>query len=144
MLALEIEKDDVKNFMGKLLREELFGAFEMRTAEILAATKITIDGALESGEFATWGATRPLIFEIIKMNKKPRHMKIIFASHSPNEIHQNAAALFLNFTYDNDSVSFTTATAQKEFALDKSLDSSWDIYVRNFFAKINVDVKDRA
>jgi len=142
MLALELEKSDVKDFMAKLLKTNFFDDFQLRSAEILTATRITIDGTpQDDAPFATYGATRPLICEIIKLCSKPRHIKIILAHAAPISIHQNAAALFLNLSYENDAVTFTTATAQKEFALDKSLDATWDEFIRKFFLGINV--KDR-
>ena len=150
MLALELDKNDVKSFMGRLLREEIFDAFEARTAEISAFVRITLDGVKEApedgaakGGFSLWSEVRPLVFEIIKASSKPRHMKMIFSHNAAEEIHTNAAALFLNVLYENDSLTFTTATAQKEFALDKSLDTAWDTWVRSFFEKIGVNVKDR-
>jgi hypothetical protein len=141
MLSLELEKADVKNFMGRLLRENIFDAFEFRAAEIFATKKIAIDGTNENGEFDSWGEARTLIYEIIKLCAKPRQMKIIFSQKNSHEIHTNAAALFLNFVYENDGVTFVTATAQKEFALDKSLDTAWDDFVCGFFKQINVNVK---
>jgi len=157
MLALELDKTAVKGFMGKLLREELFDTYEVRTMEIAAPTRIAIDGAiiekapgesegdvqvaLKKAIFTTWGVLRPLVYEIIKLSSKPKHVKIVFSHHSPQEVHTNAAALFLNFVYEKDAVSFTTATAQREFALDKSLDSTWDEWVRNFFS--GMPVRDR-
>ena len=143
MLALELEKIAVKEFMGKLLRENLFDGFELRTAEIFTNTRITIDGASETGEFATWGAVRPLVYEVIKLCSKPRLVKIIFSRANATEIHTNAAAVFLNMVYENDGVTFTTATAQKEFALDKSLDAAWDTVMREFFDRENIAVADR-
>jgi len=141
MLAMELDKDNVKGFMAKLLREEIFDAFEVRTVEVATTTRITIDGAAEQGGFATWAAVRPLLYEIIKLCPKPRFMKIIFSCRE--EVHTNAAALFLNLVYENDGVTFTTAAAQKEFALDKSLDFAWDDWMREFFAKNGLSVKDR-
>jgi len=146
MLALELDKAEVKGFMGKLLREGMFDGFEVRTVEIAAKTRVTIDGKLEAEEnektgFAMWEETRPLVYEIIKLSAKPRLVKIVFSWKG--EIHTNAAALFLNLVYENDSVTFTTAAAQKEFVLDKSLDIAWDEWVRGFFAKTGVSVIDR-
>jgi len=142
MLALEIEKSDVKSFMGKLLRENLFDGFEARLIEITTNTRITIDGAIES-EAAMWSAMRPLIYEIIKLCPKPRQIKIVFAQKNPYEIHTNAAALFLNLIYENDNVTFTTATAKKEFTMDKILDNAWDNHIREFFAKTGIDLEGR-
>jgi len=151
MLALELDKTAVKGFMGKLLREDLFDTFDVRTLEIAAATRITIDGAViekapeeaeeKKASFTSWGALRPLVYEVIKLSSKPKHVKIVFSHRSPYDIHTNAAALFLNLVYESDSVSFTTATAQKEFALDKSLDSAWGEWVRGFFG--SMPVRDR-
>jgi len=151
MLALELEKTVVKAFMSKLLREELFDLFEARTLEITAAVKIIIDGANvpqddqpiteehsqpKRNGFVLWNKLRPLVLEIIKLSAKPKHVKIVFAFPNPTEIHTNAAALFLNLSYENDGVTFTTATSQKEFALDKTLDAVWDEWIRNFFAQL--------
>lgn len=147
MLALTIDKTAVKGFMAKLLRENLFDDFETRTVEIATTTRIFIDGTQETTNnaikngFFPWSETRPLVYEIIKLCPKPRHMKIIFSLK--DEIHTSAAALFLNLIYENDEVTFTTATAQKEFTLDKTLDTIWDEWVRGFFAKEGVDVTDR-
>jgi len=135
MLALEMEQTIVKGFMGKLLREEIFDTFEARTVEIVAATRITIEG------ITAWAELRPMVYEIIKLSPKPKHMKIIFSHRDAQEIHINAAALFLNMVYENDSVTFTTASAQKEFALDKSIDIVWDEWIRKFL--VGFSVKDR-
>jgi len=128
MLALEMEQIAVKGFMGKLLREEIFDAFEARTVEIAVATRITIEG------ITPWAELRPLVYEIIKLSSKPKHMKIILSYRNADEIHSNAAALFLNMVYENDGLTFTTASAQKEFALDKSIDIAWDEWVRGFLS----------
>ena len=85
------------------------------------------------------------ILPIIKTSAKPKLVKIVFSYKAQDAaaIHANAAALFLNMVYENDTVSFTTATAQKEFALDKSLDDSWGEWVRGFFVRKNIVVFDR-
>jgi len=142
MLSLELHKGDVKIFMGRLLREGIFDVFEARLAEISTAVRITIDGTAEEG-YAKWETTRPLVYEMIKLTEKPKLVKIIFSHAAAGEIHKNAAALFLNLVYENDGVTFTTACAQKEFAMDKTLDIAWDNYIRGFFAKAGIAVADR-
>lgn len=146
MLALELKKEDVKEFMKKLLRSEIFDAFEARSVETAAAVRVTIDGTREAakGGFSLWREVRPLILEIIKISAKPRRMKIVFSYKNTGEIHTNAAALFLNFFYENDAVTFTTATAQREFALEKTLDAAWDTWVRGFFANAGISVTDKS
>jgi len=152
MLAQELDKSTVKAFMGQLLREGIFDIFEVRSIELATATRISIDGLLETEAeegkkpgFATWEALRPLVYEIIKASPKPKYVKMVF-SYKADEacnIHPNAAALFLNMTYENDGVSFTTGVSQREFALDKSLDNNWDEWVKAFFARTALAVNDR-
>ena len=152
MLALELDKSTVKTFMGLLLRENIFDVFEVRSVDIAAATRINIDGLLEDATeegrkpgFTSWEALRPLVYAIIKASPKPKHVKIVF-SYKANEacnVHPNAAALFLNMAYENDSVSFTTGASQREFALDKSLDASWDEWTTGFFTKAGLAVTNR-
>jgi len=137
MLALEMEKAAVKSFMGKMLREEILDVFEVRLVEISAATRISIEATTP----AAWMGLRPMIFEIMKLSAKPRFMKIVFSLPNAEELHSNAAALFLNLVYENDNLTFTTASAQKEFALDKSIDIAWDEWIRQFFR--GFPVKDR-
>lgn len=145
-----MEKSAVKNFMGKLLREDIFDDFCVRTVDILTNTRFSVDGTIvketiEDGDekqkkstHTTWGALRPMLFEIIKISSKPRQFKIVFSFKNPLDLHNNAAALFLNFVYENDSISFTTASAQKDFALDKTLDITWEEWVRNFLKDYHV------
>ena len=158
MLALELDKSTVKTFMGQLLREELFDTFEVRSVEIATTIRINIDGqqvveaktvddtpeAKKPG-FSTWEALRPLVYAIIKTSPKPKYVKVVFSYKASEacDIHGNAAALFLNFAYENDSVTFTTGTAQKEFLFEKSLDIAWDEWVKAFFAKAGLPIADR-
>ena len=160
MISVALDTTEVKGFMNRLLREEILDAFEVRGVELGLETRISINGAIEPPAdaaednpeqvrqnlgYTTWEALRPLVFTIIKAGVKPRMIKIVF-SCKPLEaqaIHSNAAALFLNMVYENDSVAFTTATSQKAFALDKSLDDAWDEWVRVFFASKQITVTDR-
>ncbi|MCL2047133.1 MAG: DUF5721 family protein [Defluviitaleaceae bacterium] len=137
MLALEIEKTQTKGFMSRLLKENLFDSLDVRTVEIATAPRITLDANAE------WAKTRPLVYEIIKLCPKPTQIKIIFSHPNAEEIHPNAAALFLNLVYENDGVTLTTATAQKEFILDKAMNPLWDSFIRQFFQTAGIAVTDR-
>jgi len=155
MLALELEKSTVKAFMGQILREDIFDTFEVRSIEIATATRMNIDGQLlpetedvtedKKPGFSTWEVLRPLVYAVIKTSLKPKYVKIVFSykTNEAYEIHSNAAALFLNLAYENDTVHFTTGTAQKEFLFEKSLDIAWDEWVKNFFASNGLAVSDR-
>ena len=152
MIALQLDNTAVKPFMGQILRDDIFDAFEVRSIDISVATRINIDGLLEAEpeegkkpDFVTWEAIRPLVMGIIKAGQRPKYVKIVFSYKAAQacEIHANAAALFLNMAYENDTVTFTTGVSQREFALDKSLDANWDEWVRGFFAKVGLQVTDR-
>jgi len=144
MLAVELDKAAVKAFMGQLLREEIFDQFEVRTIDIATNIRINIECQTEEG-FSTWADLRPVVTAIIKTSPKPSHVKIVFSYKAAEacEIHENAAALFLNLAYENDGVAFTTGTSQKQFLMEKSLDTNWDEWVKGFFAKGDIVVTNR-
>ena len=146
MLALELSDDLVKSFMGRLLREDIFGDFKVRSVDIVAKNRFSIDGEIADGEtknFSMWNDVRPLVFEVVKLMGKPTVLKIVFSHKEPTSVHENASALFLNLMYENGKVNFTTATSQKAFSLEKTLNSAWDEWVRSFFSSIDVVVGDR-
>lgn len=154
MLALAITESDVKDFMNRLLREDLFDAYEVRSVEIAALTRVDISGMAEQEQrdnnetktarpFVTWSQLRPLVYAIIKNGSRPRLLKIVFAcdDQTTASVHPNASALFLNLLYENGMVQFTAATSQKLFTMDKTLDAQWEEKVIDFFAKSNVRVQ---
>ena len=145
MLALEMDKAAVKGFMGQLLKGEIFDSFEVRSVEMAAGVRFTIEGTLEEAGFARWSALRQVVYEIVKVSPKPRFIKVVFsyAAEEAAKVHPNAAALFLNLVYENDSITFTTATAQREFVMDKSLEMAWDDRIREFFRSSGVTLTDR-
>jgi hypothetical protein len=147
MRVYQIPPGDVRVFMNKLLREDILDAFAVRNIELTLTTHINISGKLEKDEdnkkYITWGGGRPMVYELVKKSGKPKGIKIIFSHAVPEDVHPNAAALFINFVYENDGAFFTAATAQREFALDKSLDNAWYSWVEKFFAGIGVGVEEK-
>ena len=146
MLALELGDDLVKGFMGRLLKEGIFNDFKVRSVDILAKNRFSLDGEVSGGEskdFSMWSEVQPLVFEIVKLMGKPSVMKVVLSHKEPQAIHENASALFLNLMYENGKVNFTTATSQKAFSLEKTLNSTWDEWVRSFFSSIGIIVTDR-
>ena len=141
MRSFAIPAGHVKPFMGKLLKEPIFDDFATRSVELTLAVHITIDGKStgEERKFAPWAEMRPLVYDLIRRDAiKPQMMKFVFSHTSPTSVHPNAAALFINLAYEKDAISLTTATAQREFALDKSLDTDWITWVEAFFAQLGV------
>ena len=146
MLALELSDDLVKGFMGRLLKEDIFCDFKVRSVDILAKNRFSLDGEISGGDgkdYSMWSEVRPLVFEIVKQMGKPSVFKIVLSHKEPHAIHENASALFLNLMYENGKVSFTTATSQKAFSLEKTLNSTWDEWMRKFFSSIGIVVSDR-
>ena len=132
---------DVKGFMNRLLKEDAFDSLEARSAEIACKIRFSVSGALEEEGYITWGELRPAIFNLIKSGDKPKTIKIVFSHKNAEVFHPNAAALFLNMIYENDNVTFTTATAQKQFNLEKSLNEQWDEHIIKFFNEKNISIK---
>ena len=159
MLALTIEETQVRAFMNRLLREETFDALDVRKADIVAEYTVSIDGtrvAAETGEtgdnseiketrFIKWASLREFVTSFIRAAGKPKQMKVVFSlpEGEADALHNNAAALFINLLYENNAVVFTTATAQKMFALDKSLDHAWDDWVLQFLARHGIPVTEK-
>jgi len=152
MRAFTIETAQIKPFMRRLLRDSDFDLYGVRSVELTLLMHISVSGLLvddneetQGKKYASWGALRPLVNDLIMRDKnvKPRLLKVVFSHPNPEEVHSNAAALFLNFVYEKDAITFTTAVAQKEFVLDKSLDATWDEKVRHFFAGMGIEVTDK-
>jgi hypothetical protein len=162
MLLLTVSADDIKLFMNQLLKENLFDNFEVRGTDIVSFTHFNIsaqkisdtyvkeaaddssDEAVliaEKTKYCKWSEIKPYIFNIIKGNVRPKNIKIIFSldSESALKLHDNAAAMYLNLNFNGETINFTTAVAQKRFALDKSLDAVWEEYVIAFFKENGVN-----
>ena len=145
MLAFSVQEEHVKDFMQHLFSQDTFIDFEVRGVVLHSFTYFEISGekaALpEDGKsYCTWGELRPYVRNILKGRDKPRLMKLVFARPSPETLHPNAAALFLNITYEGDKgLVCTTAASQKKFEMDKSMDGSWDNWARDFFMQKGIN-----
>ncbi len=153
MLYLTI--NDTKEFMTKLLKSEIFDSFCLRSIDITTFASFQISGmrnkeyySLEEQEFLTekfcmWSEIRPYAFQIMKGNRLPKSIKIIFSlSEQKKEQFADASALFLNIQFENHTVNCTTGCSTQTFSLDKSLDYSWDQWVLSYLKEhsIGIDV----
>jgi len=164
MLNLKIESGEVKSFMAALLMSDTFDFFEVRGADITTLTHFNISGQklltgapAESSDddgdndnkpvkasYCKWAEIRPFAHNIIKGGVRPSYLKIIF-SMEPAEavkLHENSAAMYLNIMYNGEEVYFTSATAQRGFSLDKSLDHVWEDYLREFFKTNRINARE--
>jgi hypothetical protein len=148
LLSFHIEEADVKTFMGKLFKDTVFDGFEVRQIIVSSFVRFEVSGELikteaEKKGYAAWSEIKPFAFTFIKGKTKPESIKIIFSADTAllEAVHSNAAALFLNMSYENNTLRFTAATSQKEFALNKDLDNKWAEYINDFFTRLGIPVK---
>ena len=123
MLALSIS--DVRGFMVKLLKEDIFDDFQLRNAVVNAFARFEIYGATNGG-CVLWGAVRPHVFGIIKGGTPPKSVKVIFAQEA------EGTSLFVNIHFEDGKVNLTTGISKKGFSLDKTDDENWDAQVLKF------------
>jgi hypothetical protein len=157
MILLKIP--EVKVFMAKLLTQQVFDAFLLKEMELHTFTSFTINGQFhedffsqeeleERGDkkYTLWSDVRPIAFSMIKGNKAPLHLKIVFqlpkeytaqiVERLAGRISMNdVGGLYLNIRFDKGELHIITGTAIKTFTLDKSLEQEWDKEVKSFLQK---------
>jgi len=142
--------NNTKKFMSLLLKENTFDKFELRSAVITTFTTFEIDGklnkeyfneeSLPDGDFCRWESVKQFAFDIIKGNRLPKFIKIVFAS-SPalkDKIAPDASVLFLNVIFENNSITLMTGSSTKTFTMDKSAEYAWDEYIKRFLNKYEI------
>lgn len=153
MISLKIT--EVKTFMAKLLMNTVFDEFILREMELQTFTGFTITGQLNEGFFTKeeleergenrsilWSEVKPTAFSMIKGNKTPLSLKIVFQlpkvkcseliDHLGGRYRiDEIGGLYLNVRFDKGELRIITGTAIKTFTLDKSLEQEWDARVRS-------------
>lgn len=155
MTALKIL--DTKKIMTYLLSGTMFDRFLVEECSITTYNTFHIDGRirkefypaeeasmLPDSAFSAWTDIKPFCFQLIKGKNTPLNFKFVFhlssedmlaflkettLSFSPTDIN----ALVITLKYDGTSITCTTGTSLFLFTLDKSLDTSWDRYISDFF-----------
>jgi hypothetical protein len=141
--------------MAKLLTNTTFDLFLLREMELATFTNFTISGQLNEAfftkeeleekkekHFIVWGDVRQAVFSMIKGNKTPLSLKIVFQlpSSSCEELVQRSGGrlrpeevggLFFNIRFEKGELHIITGTAIKTFTLDKTLEQEWDAQVKN-------------
>lgn len=156
MIALELT--DVKDFMNKLLRSEIFDHFLMQEAVITSAATYAINGQITKGfyspeeleelhlngcRFLPFSMLRGNCFDLIKGKKTPSAFRFVFLL-SPNNMDKTITAvgssyksaditgMYINLKYQNQLLSLTTGIAYNIFSTDKTLENEWDKMVMKF------------
>lgn len=153
---ISIKISEVKSFMAKLLANTMFDTFYMKELEIQTFTTFHVTGQFneeffskeemeerEGKRIVLWSEVRAIAFSMIKGNKTPTSMKVVFQLPSekvekmlqglsgklrPEEV----GGLFLNIRFDKGELHIITGTAIKTFTMDKTLEQEWDSWVQDF------------
>lgn len=136
MQSYKLLNQDVKLFMPKLLTKDTFDNFEIRNITLNSFAQLSISSILKKDEeILRWEAIRPYVYSFIKGHEKPSLIKIIFGVKKDDleKISENLSSGFLNLTYENDEIIFTTGTSQKSFNLEKLEDRLFDEFIEDFF-----------
>lgn len=147
---------EVKTFMAKLLASDVFDHFYVREMELNTFTNFRISGQFneafyskeeleERGNcpFARWGELRAIAFSIIKGNKTPLLLKIVFQlpDDKIEELLQKSGeklrsehigGLYINIRFEKNELRIITGTAIKTFTMDKTLEREWDGEVKKY------------
>lgn len=162
MISIDIV--DIKLFMNNLLKEQMFDDFEVSNIEVSTLTKFNIScdinkkylstdekEILGERKLVTWAEIKDIVFNIIKGNKTPTSLKIVFSlPHnkitnilSKNQLNvtaDNVNGLFINILYEDNLLKCTTGTSLKIFTLDKTLENYWDDSIKKFLKKHGIAV----
>lgn len=146
---------EVKSFMSKLLTSNTFDSFLLREMELQTFTGFTISGQLNEAFFSkdeielreeqkavTWGDVRQIAFSMIKGNKTPLSLKIVFQLPNNqcetilNSIGgrlrvEEVGGLYFNIRFEKGELRVITGTAIKTFTMDKTLEQEWDRMVKD-------------
>jgi hypothetical protein len=153
MISLKIA--EVKIFMARLFTNTVFDPYILREMEIQTFTTFRVTGQFneafftdeeleERGEnrIVTWGELRSIAFSMIKGNKTPLVLKIVFqlprdrceelVGRSGGRLRTDeVGGLYLNLRFEKGDLHVITGTAIKTFTLDKTLEQEWDREVKN-------------
>ena len=159
MIALELT--DIKDFMNKLLKAEVFDHFLLQEAVITGSATITINGQITKGffdeeelaqqhleglMFHPFSMLKKTCFDIIKGKKTPSSFRFVFLLSPENQKKtiqsigssfkdEDVTGMFINIRYQNQLLSLTTGISYKVFSIDKTLENQWDKMVMKFLTQ---------
>lgn len=156
MIALELT--DIKDFMNKLLRSEVFDHFLLQEAMITTSATFNINGQITKGfysdveleelhlegcRFLPFSMLKGNCFDLIKGKKTPSAFRFVFLLSPTNMVKTVASVdssyqasditgMYINLKYQNQLLSLTTGIAYNVFSTDKTLENEWDKMVIKF------------
>lgn len=166
MIALELT--DIKDFMNKLLRSEVFDHFLLQEGVITTGVTYTINGQITKGfyseeeieeshlegcRFLPFSMLRTNCFDLIKGKKTPSAFRFVFLL-SPRNMEKTISAvgssyqvsdvtgMYINIKYQNQLLSLTTGIAYNIFSTDKTLENEWDKMVMKFLKQHEIEFEE--
>lgn len=148
MLAFTI--NDTKQCMGHLLKDDTFDHFTFRQGEISAYGSFTLNGIKDESyfteddkePFCLWADMKPFVFQSVKGKRLPKSMKLVLSlPQDKTEEYPNAKAVFLNLLFREGTLLCTTSVAQKNFSLEKKLETQWEEDVLSFFKTKGIGIQ---
>ena len=166
MIALELT--DVKDFMNKLLRSEIFDHFLLQEAVITGGATYTLNGQITKGfyseeeltelhlngyRFLPFSMLRGNCFDLIKGKKTPSSFRFVFllspentqktitsvgSSYKPSDV----TGMYINLKFQNQLLSLTTGIAYNIFSTDKTLENEWDKLVVKFLKQHEISFEE--
>lgn len=166
MIALELT--DIKDFMNKLLRAEVFDHFLLQEAMITSSATYNINGQITKGffseeemeelqlsgcRFLPFSMLKTNCFDLIKGKKTPSAFRFVFllspknmektisavgSSYTPSDV----TGMYINVKYQNQLLSLTTGIAYNTFSTDKTLELEWDKMVMKFLKQHEIEFEE--
>jgi len=166
MISLTIT--EVKSFMAKLLAQNTFDHFILKELELSTFINFTINGQLNEAFFTDeelqergtenrsvlWSEVRTIAFAMIKGNKTPLSLKIVFQLPKLlcEELVQQSGGrlkideiggLYMNVRFEKNELHIITGTAIKTFTLDKTLEQEWDLRVKKLLKEQGIGFEEQ-
>jgi len=166
MIALELT--DIKDFMNKLLRSEVFDHFLLQEAVITSSATYTINGQITKGfysddeikdlhlegcRFLPFSMLKGNCFDLIKGKKTPSAFRFVFLL-SPTNMEKtitsvgssykssDVTGMYINLKYQNQLLSLTAGSVYNVFSTDKTLESEWDKMVVKFLKQNEISFEE--
>lgn len=166
MIALELT--DIKDFMNKLLRSEVFDHFLLQEAVITSSVTYSISGQITKGfysdaeieelhlegcRFLPFSMLKGNCFDLIKGKKTPTAFRFVFLL-SPTNTEKTVSTvgssynasditgMYINLKYQNQLLSLTTGIAYNIFSTDKTLEDAWDKMVVKFLKQNEIEFEE--
>lgn len=162
MLCLKI--NDVKKFMSNLLVQTVFDNFLIAELDIVTFNAFHINGKINKTwfdtdeldteeEYSKWHVVKPYAFQMIKGNKVPSTMKIVFYLSKENRDRmiqrvggnwkeKDISQFCLNMKYEEGEMQLTTGVAYNIFTMDHTMQEQWDYDLKKFLKYYEIEFEE--